>query len=148
MEGADSHHEEHDGRRTAMSRRVCQRSCGSPILRAEAMASGALALQFREGRRRSTVATGEGRREKVFCDPSTTWSLQKNMISRNEPKFDQAGVDKFGKQSQKRSQVAAADTTWPRLRARHDMLASRRLVPPSAPSDSACGGRETWEDGK
>jgi hypothetical protein len=33
----------------------------------------------------------------------------------NEPKFIQTGVEKFGKQSQKRSQVAAADTTWPRL---------------------------------
>jgi hypothetical protein len=35
------------------------------------------------------------------------------------------------------AEFATGDTTWSRLRAGHDMLASQRLVPLSAPSDSA-----------
>jgi hypothetical protein len=57
---------------------------------------------------RPTGPTGEGGGAKeVNCDPGTTWSLQKNMISENEPKFVQAGVEISKKQSQKRTQIAA-----------------------------------------
>jgi hypothetical protein len=49
---------------------------------------------------------GSGRHLKKYdCDLDTTWSLLENSISENEPKFDQAGVEKLGKQSQKRTQV-------------------------------------------
>jgi hypothetical protein len=53
-------------------------------------------------------AQGRGRgAEKAICDPGTTRSLQKNMISENEPKFDQAGVEILFWESQKRTQIEA-----------------------------------------
>jgi hypothetical protein len=53
-----------------------------------------------KGRGHDTVAS-----KKHDCDLDTTWLLLENSISENEPKFNQAGVEKLRKQSQKRTQI-------------------------------------------
>jgi hypothetical protein len=57
------------------------------------------------------------------------WKFPKNK-AKNEPKLR-------GSLGVLEAEFATGDTTWSRLRAGHDMLASQRLVPLSAPSDSA-----------